>query len=111
VLAAAEAVQAAVSEVSRALRSAKTDTAATEVAAHVVASGMGIGVVPCAVVLGRPSSFVSSPSPLRTTGGSSFITKVSARWRVCGARWKRWPRCSKSSVRSSRALRTLFDGQ
>jgi DNA-binding transcriptional LysR family regulator len=41
----------------------------TEVAAHVVASGGGIGVMPCAVVLGRPELVRVFPEPVAYNTG------------------------------------------
>jgi DNA-binding transcriptional LysR family regulator len=49
------------------VNSAQVDN--TEVAAHVVASGVGIGVVPCAVVLGRPELVRIFPDPVAYNTG------------------------------------------
>jgi DNA-binding transcriptional LysR family regulator len=49
------------------VNSAQVDN--TEVAAHVVASGVGIGVVPCAVVLGRPELVRVFPDPVAYNTG------------------------------------------
>jgi DNA-binding transcriptional LysR family regulator len=49
------------------VNSAQVDN--TEVAAHVVASGVGIGVVPCAVVLGRPELVRVFPEPVAYNTG------------------------------------------
>ena len=51
----------------RGVNSAQVDN--TEVAAHVVASGVGIGVVPCAVVLGRPELVRIFPDPVAYNTG------------------------------------------